>query len=388
MATKRTVLIFNLVFSIFFLLNAIAIIGGKTVYPEKWGLLLLAAVLGNTVWMLIPFIIKRRSGPKLRLVRAILNPFWVSWILFIFLYSVFMVITGILWILTTRFTGISFDHFAVIPSNTYLTVLSAMYVIGFLQALFTVKLEKVTVRIQGLPAGFAGYRLAMITDTHVGFFTRLSRLRQFSKLMNDQKPDLVVVCGDITDDDAHYIPKFLKGLNPIDPAVPVVGVLGNHDFYANPIKSLNYLKDSRLRILLNEGFEIKKGDSSLWLAGVSDYAAGRFGEWGSLAPDFEKALAGKPAGMPVVLMCHQPHGFKDAVKHGVDLTLSGHTHGGQFGFKALKWSLAKPFLKYDMGLFQEGKSQLYVSSGTGFWALPVRFGLSPEVTLIELQPQS
>ena len=126
----------------------------------------------------------------------------------------------------------------------------------------------------------------------------------------------------------------------------------------------------------------------MWLAGVSDYAAGRFGEWSELAPDFNKALAGKPEGIPTVLMCHQPHGFKDSIKHQVELTLSGHTHGGQFGFKALNWSLAKPFLKYDMGLFQEGDCQLYVSTGTGFWALPVRFGLSPEVSLIELQPQS
>jgi predicted MPP superfamily phosphohydrolase len=247
-------------------------------------------------------------------------------------------------------------------------------------------LEKATVKIKNLPAEFAGYKIAMITDTHVGFFSRLSRLRQFSRIMNSTNPDLVVVCGDITDDDAYYIPKFLKGLSPLRAEIPVVGVLGNHDFYANPIKSLNYLKNSRLRIFLNEGQEIKKGSSSIWLAGVSDYAAGRFGEWSNLAPDFDKALSGKPAGMPTVLMCHQPHGFKDSIKHGVELTLSGHTHGGQFGFKALNWSLAKPFLKYDMGLFEENGHQLYVSSGTGFWALPVRFGLSPEVSLIELQP--
>jgi predicted MPP superfamily phosphohydrolase len=83
-------------------------------------------------------------------------------------------------------------------------------------------------------------------------------------------------------------------------------------------------------------------------------------------------------------LAHQPQGFKESKRLGVELTLSGHTHGGQFGFKALNWSLAKPLLKYDMGLFREGNSRLYVTTGTGYWVLPVRFGLSPEVSLIEL----
>ncbi len=217
MATKRTVLIFNMVFSIFFLLNAISVSGGLSLYPEKWRLLFLAAVLGNTVWLLIPYMLKRRTGPMIRLVRAVLNPLWVSWILFIFLYSVFMLITGILWLIIARNWGVSFDNFALIPSNTYLTVLSVIYLIGLLQSLFTHKLEKTTVKIKGLPAEFAGYKIAMITDTHVGLFTRLGRLRCYSKLMDQNDPNLVVVCGDITDDDAYYIPKFLKGLSPLRP---------------------------------------------------------------------------------------------------------------------------------------------------------------------------
>jgi predicted MPP superfamily phosphohydrolase len=386
MATRRTVFIFNLVFSIFFLINAIAIGGGLTLYPQKWSLLFLAAVLGNTVWLLIPFMVKRRYGPRLRLIRAFLNPFWVSWILFIFLYSIFMLITWLAWLLTAKSWGTTFEAFALVPSNIYLTVLSMIYLIGLLQSLFAVKLEKIKVFIRKLPAEFAGYKIAMVCDLHVGLFSRSDRLRQFMLLAGQNHPDLMAVCGDFTDDDAHYIPKLLKGLNALDPRIPVVGVLGNHDYYANPQKSLDYLKDSRLKIFLNEGMEIKRGSSAIWLAGVGDYAASRFGEWGSMAPDFDKALAGKPASMPAVLMCHQPRGFKDSIKHHVDLTLSGHTHGGQFGFKWLHWSLAKPFLKYDMGLFEEEGCQLYVSSGTGFWALPVRFGLSPEVTLIELQP--
>ena len=120
--------------------------------------------------------------------------------------------------------------------------------------------------------------------------------------------------------------------------------------------------------------------------GVGDAGARRIGKWGSMAPDFDKALRGRPEGAPVVLLCHQPQGFGEALARKVDLTLSGHTHGGQVGFKALDWSLAKLFMKYHMGLFKEGESHLYVTPGTGYWALPVRFGMSPEISLIELVP--
>lgn len=108
---------------------------------------------------------------------------------------------------------------------------------------------------------------------------------------------------------------------------------------------------------------------------------------GDFGSDFDKALQGKPSGIPTVMLAHQPQGFRETIKRGVELTLSGHTHGGQFGFKPLKWSLAKPLLGYDMGLFREGSCRLYVTPGTGYWVLPVRFGLSPEVSLIELVPE-
>jgi hypothetical protein len=195
-----------------------------------------------------------------------------------------------------------------------------------------------------------------------------------------------VVCGDITDDDPVYLSKYLESLETLDPYLPAIGVLGNHDVYADPERTLHVLEDSRLQMLVNEGMVVERGGAKLWLAGVGDAGARRIGKWGSMAPDFDKALVGKPEGAPVVLLCHQPQGFPEAKARGVELTLSGHTHGGQVGFKALDWSLAKLFMKYHMGLFKEGKSQLYVTPGTGYWALPVRFGLSPEISLIELVP--
>ncbi len=387
MATKKTVFIFNLVLSLFFLMNALTIWANLAIYKGQWHFFLfLSAVLGNLLWLLLPLILKRHSSHFFRVSRAVLAPFWVFWNFLIFLYSAFMLLLGILWVTIFAWRWIPFTEFARIPGNVFLVIIGIICVVGFFQTIFLIHVEKVPIRVKNLPPEFSGYRIAMVSDLHVGEFSRLSRLRQFARVAGEQKPDLFVVCGDITDDDPHYLPKFLKSLEELDPYLPAIGVLGNHDVYANPEKTLHILENSRLQMLVNEGMTIQKGNGLLWLAGVGDQGARRFGKWGSVAPDFDKALEGKPAGAPTVLLAHQPQGFREAVERKVELTLSGHTHGGQFGFRFLNWSLAKLFMKFHLGYFREGESQLYVTSGTGHWVLPVRFGLSPEISLIELLP--
>ncbi|HEY5038338.1 MAG TPA: metallophosphoesterase [bacterium] len=386
MATRKTVLIVNLIFSLFFLINATAIYAGFSIYPRGGHFLFLSAIIGNLLWLLLPLIMRRHSSPFFRLSRAVLGPFWVFWNFLIITYSAFMLLVGLVWLVTMRWNGSSFSTFAHVPSNVFLITIGVMCLTGLIQALFLIDIRKVPIRIKNLPAEFAGYKIAMISDLHVGLFTRLSRLRQFTRVAESLGPDLFVVCGDITDDDPQYLPKFLQGLEPMNQFIPMLGVLGNHDVYANPEKTLHILEDSRLTMLVNEGMEIKKGEASIWLAGVGDQGARRFGKWGSVAPDFDKALEGKPEGIPTVLLAHQPQGFKDAAKRKIELTLSGHTHGGQMGIRFLNWSLAKHFFKFHLGHFREGDCQLYVTSGTGFWVLPVRFGLPAEISLIELLP--
>lgn len=387
MATRRTVLVVNLVLSLFFLMNAIVIWAGYSIYPSQWHFVLFAsAIVGNLLWILIPVIFTRHSSGPFRMARAILGPFWVFWNLLIFLYSTFMVLLVLIWAAAFAWRWVPFTKFAFVPSSIFLGLIGIITLWGLFQNLFTLKLERVQIPIPGLPSAFAGFKIAMVSDLHVGLFSRMSRLRQFARAAQQTQPDLFVVCGDITDDDPVYLPKYLESLETLDPYLPVVGVLGNHDVYADPERTLHVLEDSRLQMLVNEGMVIERGGAKLWLAGVGDAGARRIGKWGSMAPDFDKALEGRPEDAPVVLLCHQPQGFPEAKARGVELTLSGHTHGGQVGFKGLDWSLAKLFMKYHMGLFKEGKSHLYVTPGTGYWALPVRFGLSPEVSLIELVP--
>ncbi len=387
MARRRTVLILNLVFSIFFLLNAAAILSGLTLYPRHWHVVLLGAVFGNLLWLLFPMILRGHSSPSFRIFRAFLGPVWVLWNFFIMLNTLFLLLMGLIWLLTLEWGGHPFWSFAQVPYNVFLGVIGFILIEGYIQNILTLKVERVQVPIPHLPEAFNGFKIAMISDLHVGLFSRLSRLRQFSRAALAENPDLFVVCGDITDDDPYYIPKFLKGMDPLPETLPQFGILGNHDIYADPVKTLEALQGSRVRMLVNEGLVLHRGDSSLWLAGVGDQGARPINHAGDFSPDFDRALQDKPAGLVTVLLAHQPQGFRESKKRGVELTLSGHTHGGQFGFKALKWSLAKPLLKYDMGLFHEENCRLYVTPGTGYWVLPVRFGLSPEVSLIELVPE-
>jgi len=365
-------------------MNAISVWANLSLYPSHWHLIFISAVLGNLLWLLLPLIFKRHSSPYFRLSRAVLGPLWVFWNFLIFLYSSFMLILALIWGAAFAWRWIPFIEFARVPSNVFFIVIAVICAVGTFQALVLVRVERVSIPIRNLPRDFVGFKIAMVSDLHVGLFTRLSRLQQFARIAQRNNPDLFLVCGDITDDDPQYLPKFLRSLETLDPYLPAVGVLGNHDVYANPEKTLHILEDSRLQMLVNEGMEIRRGESSLWLAGVGDQGARRFGRWGAVAPDFDKALEGKPAGAPTVLMAHQPQGFRESAQRKVELTLSGHTHGGQFGFRFLNWSLAKLFMKFHLGHFREGESQLYVTGGTGYWGIPVRFGMSPEITLIEL----
>lgn len=259
MASKRTVFIVNLVLSVFFLANALSIWSGLSIYPGGWHYVLVAAVLGNLLWLLLPLILRRHSSPFFRMSRAVLGPFWVLWNFLIFLYSAFILLLGLAWLASFSWKWVPFTRFAHLPSNIFLIAIGLICLVGFFQALFLLKVERVPIRIKNLPPEFAGFKIAMLSDLHVGLFTRLSRLRQFTQAAQATQPDLLVICGDLTDDDPQYLPRLLKSLEVLDPFLPAVGVLGNHDVYANPEKTLNVLEDSRLRMLVNEGMALKRG---------------------------------------------------------------------------------------------------------------------------------
>jgi predicted MPP superfamily phosphohydrolase len=248
-------------------------------------------------------------------------------------------------------------------------------VIGYYHAVVPLRVERVTVRVPNLPASAEGTKIALMGDLHVGLFTRPSRLDRIFSTAASLDPDLVLVAGDLIDDDPYFVPKLLRGTRALPASTPLYAVLGNHEMYGNPRAVIERMRGSRMRLLVNEG--VAHGD--LWIAGLSDPAAQN-----APLPDLDKALAGKPATSLPIVLSHQPRIIAESRKRAMPLQLSAHTHGGQFGIRPLGWSLAGVFLPYHMGLYDTGPTQLYINTGTGYWLVPFRLGMTPEITILSL----
>jgi len=347
-------------------------------HPRRRRFVIAGAILGNLIWPFFPWL--RDPTEFSRIVRAMLLPIACGWLSFTLLYSIAIVLLFIAWLPFMR--RVTFEHFARRPSRVYLWILIIGFVIGFYQALVPLRVERVPIAIENLPPSLEGKRLVVMADLHVGLFTRPSRLEKIFATAAAQKPDVVLLAGDLIDDDPHHVPKLLDGTRALPPSTPLLAVLGNHEIYGNPTNVITRLRGSRIRLLVNEGVALDK----LWIAGVSDYAAQQLDRRG-LAPDLGKALAAKPADAIPIVLAHQPRVFAESRKRAIPLTLVAHTHGGQCGFRPLHISLAGLFLPYHMGLYRRDASWLYVNTGTGYWVLPFRLGMTPEITVIELRKE-
>lgn len=337
------------------------------------------AIGSNLFWLVLPFIVSARVSPWFRIARSILGPPWFYWVVFSLLHVTVVALVAVAWFFVARRRE-PLSSFGRIVSELFFLAFAIITVVGFIQAIGPLRVERVPVTIKGLPPELRGMRIALISDLHVGLFSRPGRLAKISRALMEQKPDHVVIAGDFIDDDPYFVPKFLRGLEPIGKATPVTAVLGNHEMYGEPASVIRQMKGTRVRLLVNEGTGVLRGQTVLWIAGVSDYAGK-----GALKPDIDAALRGRPDGATTIVISHQPRVFPEAVLRKIPLVLAGHSHGGQFGVRWLGWSLAGVFIQYDMGLFRKDETQMFVTTGAGYWLVPVRFGMSPEVVVIELR---
>jgi len=360
---SRAVIIIAAFIALMVACNVAAVRVLTRLHPRRRRTVIALVVICNLMWLFLPLLNART--PLSRTLRAAFGPPWFAWQCFVIVYSLFMLLV---WI-------------ARIPrraaSRVFLWTTIVAAVVGCWQAVVSLRVERVPVALRDLPPSLDGMKIAVLADLHVGLFTRPSRLRQFFATANALRPDVVLLAGDLVDDDPVYLPKLIDGLRLLDPATPLLAVLGNHEMYGAPEEFIARIRGSRVRLLVNEGANVR----GLWIAGISDYAA----RTPSLLPDMAAALRTRPAGAFPILVSHQPRSFDEARQRGVPLTLCAHTHGGQCGFRPLHWSLAGLFLPYHMGLYDAGGAQLYVNTGTGFWLLPFRLGMTPEITLIELR---
>lgn len=345
------------------------------IHPRRKRWILGAAIVGNLMWPFFPLL--RTFNDFARITRAIFGPLWVGWTMFTLVYSILLLVVLLAWIPFHR--RATFAQFARWPSRLFIAIGAFAFLAGFYQALVPLRIERVPIRIANLPREAEGIKIALIGDLHVGLFTRPSRLDEIFTATASLHPDVVLVAGDMIDDDPHFVPKLLDGTRAIPTSIPIYGVLGNHEMYGDPTLALERLQHSRIRVLMNEGVAMR----GIWLAGVSDPAA-RETQQPQLLPNLTRALQAKRASMPPIVFAHQPKILDDALKQHIPLVLTAHTHGGQFGIRPFGWSLAGVFLRYHMGLYSIGATRLYINTGTGYWLFPFRLGMTPEITLIEL----
>lgn len=345
-------------------LNVITYRALNRLHPRRRPFTIALTVIGNAMWLFFPMLNARTDWS--RFLRATLGPPWFAWQCITFFYCTFLLLV---WI-----TRIPMKW----ASRVFIVLIAIGFVAGVWECLVPLYVDRQPVVLDDLPRELDGKKIAVIGDLHVGLFTRPSRLERIFATASALRPDVVVLAGDLIDDDPYFIPKLVAGTRALDPSIPLLAVLGNHEMYGAPYEAIaKYRGSGRMRLLVNEGV----ATSGLWIAGLSDYAA----RDPRLRPDVAAALRGRPANAYPIVVAHQPRAFADARAQHVKLTLCAHTHGGQLGIRPLRWTLAGLFLPYHIGLYRAGDAQIYVHTGAGYWLLPFRLGMTPEVSLIELR---
>ena len=249
---------------------------------------------------------------------------------------------------------------------------------GVWSAIRPVEVKRVPIRLRKLPPRLNGLRLVQLSDMHVGLTIGRELVEDVVRKVNALEPDIVAITGDLIDGTVEDLGQAIAPLGGLRASLGTFFVTGNHEYYSGADSWLGFLRSLGIRALRNEHVELEKEGETIHVAGVDDWTAHQFG--GDHGADMAGAMQGRDTTKPVVLLAHQPVQFEEAREHGVDLQISGHTHGGQiFPFGVLT-RLVQPFLS---GLHRRGDSQIYVSSGTGYWGPPMRIAAPAEMTLIE-----
>ena len=287
--------------------------------------------------------------------------------------------------------GIPFGHsllFGRLASGAVVGTTALVLLAGYFGSRRLV-VREVDASVPELPAAFDGVRIAQISDLHVGPQTSRRFLARVAAAVREAAPDIIAVTGDVVDDRAEDVPWYAAAFATLEAPLGVYIIPGNHDIYAGWDAVARSLRQrTTATILVNDARVVERRGSRLAIVGTGDPAAGPRAidaPNAHAAPDVDRALAAVPAGTTTVAFAHNPALWPGLAKRGVSLTLSGHTHWGQFALPRLGWSLASPFLEHAMGGHRAGDALLYINPGTGYWGIPFRLGAFPEITIVRLR---
>jgi len=239
--------------------------------------------------------------------------------------------------------------------------------------------EDVSIPMDNLPMAFNGFRIVQISDIHIGPTIKRAFVERIVRQVNDLKPDLIAFTGDLVDGTVAWLRDDVAPLRELSSPYGLFFVTGNHDYYSGAGPWIKEAERIGFDPLINEHRIISRSRQSLILAGITDFTAEQFIP--SQASDPAKAFKDSPPNLPRILLAHQPKSIFAAADVGCDLQLSGHTHGGQFFPWNFMVTLGQPFIA---GLHKLKDTLIYVNRGIGYWGPPVRVGIPPEITVLEL----
>jgi len=374
------------------------------VYGLYWSLSLLAIILV----LVLPFI-NVDTWPKT--FRTYLFAVLIGFFLCKLLASAFFLIDdlrrGVMWLAGWVFSsagaqyatnnGISRSAFLSWLGVGVGTTLFGTFLYGFANK-YNYHLKRVQLAFNNLPAAFKGLKIVHISDVHSGSFTNREEVEKGIQKIMEQKPDLILFTGDLVNDRASEMDEYLEVFGRLKAPMGVYSTLGNHDYgdyvqWDTPAAKNENLERVKLvhakmgwRLLMNEHVPLEKNGEAIALLGIENWSAlRRFPKHGRL----DVAYKGADQYPFKILMSHDPTHWDAQVRPefgDIDLTLSGHTHGMQFGLENpyFKWSPVQWIYKQWAGLYEEGKQKLYVNRGFGFIGYPGRVGIMPEITVITL----
>jgi predicted MPP superfamily phosphohydrolase len=261
------------------------------------------------------------------------------------------------------------------PLTVIKSALGEMARVAFAEP-FMLAIERQEIYLRRLPPALDGLRLVHLSDFHYGPLTDSKHLERAVKAANDLRPDLIALTGDYISQDRVYAAPCAELVGRLRARFGVYAVLGNHDHWTDAALIADLFRAEAITVLVNEGLRLDLKGESFWLAGVNDTMVG--------LEDLSLALAGSSDDEMKLLLAHNPIILRRAARAGVDLVLSGHTHGGQVTLRPEKSRSGRPRRRLLRGLGRRGNTQIYVTRGLGTVVLPIRYGCPPEVSVLEL----
>ena len=338
----------------------------------------------------LSFVLLIISFPAARMLAQVdFNPFtysltlvssiWMGFVLYLVLLTLGM---DLVWALLRVFSILGGKRLRLrVPTKRVLAVCMGLTVlslggVAWLEA-HNLGATRLEIPLRGLPAEMDGFTVVQLSDLHYGMLTENGKLSRVMERVNELRPDLIVITGDLVDEGVSHMEQMAQPLKLLKSRHGVLAVTGNHEYYAGVNRAVEIMKSAGIEVLRNE---MKVLPSGLQFLGVDDPTGSR--RMGDPAGDLEKQLSRLERGKPSILLYHQPILFEKAASFGVGLQLSGHTHGGQLYPIIYISRMIYPRI---LGLHEIGDSKLYVSRGAGTWGPPLRLGSPPEIVHITLR---